>query len=321
MTSSAPSPHRSPGSSTRVRVKWDNVMIVLIGVVVAAFAVVGILLYSDSSSKPAAKDPATAPTQEQPAERSIEDTATGTLSLDDAIAVVEEVRTLMTEGRWDEASDRLELIPVDLRDASGATVAQQELDDRRASHDQLRDQLEAAVEARNWTGAQTLLKQLSALAPLNEELTATQELVDTALTPKQPATATDDATTKTSGGGGSTTTPSTSPATKPASTTKPAPATKPASSPKPASGAKPASSTPKPASGGSRPTTTGGGAGSSGGSSTGTGGAAATGGAPDVSSIAAGIDSGSSLADLGINLTPQQEAELEAALNQAMSGL
>ena len=319
MTSYAPSPHGPDDSSTRVRVKWDNVMIVLIGTVVAAFAVVGILMYSGPASKPKpAKDTSSAATTEVDEFTAATDAApAGELSLDDAIGVVEEVRALMTEGRWDEASDRLELIPAELQDASGATVAQQELDDRRESHEQLRSQLEAAVEARNWKGARTLLTQLAALAPLDADLTATQELVDTSLTPKSKAPAADaqDATA-TGGGGASAPKPAPKPATSP--TTKPAATTKPASGTKPTSGAKPASSTPKPATGGARPAATGGGA-STGGS---TGGAGATGGSSsDTSNIAAGIGSGSSIGDLGINLTPQQEAELEAALDQAISGL
>jgi hypothetical protein len=234
MTPFAPSPHGPADPSTRVRVKWDNVMIVLIGVVAATFAVVGILMFSHPAAKPAAKDPSTAAAPQVDATTpATDETAPGELSLDDAVSVVEEVRSLMTEGRWDEATDRLELIPTELRDASGATVAQQELEDRRASHDQLRSQLEAAVQARNWTGAQSLLAQLGELAPLDADLTATQELVDQALTPKQPAAAakTSAASTdasKTTESGVGATKPATTPATKPAATTRPAAATTPA---------------------------------------------------------------------------------------------
>ncbi len=334
MTSFAPSPHGSSGSSTRVRVKWDNVMIVLIGVVVAAFAVVGILLYADTGATPtAAKDPsaATAPETEA-SESAYADVAPGELSLDQAIEVVAEARTLMSEGRWVEAADRLELIPEDLRDGSGATVALSELEERRSTHDQLRAELEAAVEARNWKGAQAIIAKLSALAPLDADLTATQELIDTALTPKGSTKATGTkppATTATTSGGGST-------ATKPAA----APTVKPSSGAKPASSStRPAASgTTKPSSGGTRPPVIGGGASSGGssatsgagatagsaaaGSSTGTAGTGAgTGATAGTSNVIAGIGAGTTLGDLGINLTPAQEAELEAALEQAMAGL
>lgn len=351
MTPLAPSPHGSPGSSTRVRVKWDNVMIVLIGVVVAAFAVVGILLYSDSGTAPTpAKDPSTATA----AESGLTDVATeavepGALSLDDSIGVVEEVRAFMAEGRWVEAADRLDLIPTDLRDASGATEAQELLDERRGAHDQLRAELEAAIEARNWKGAQTVIAKLAELAPLDADLTATKELVDTALTPKRKGAnaGSKESTTATSTGGGGSES-STSGSTKPAagSNARPASNTKPASTkPKPASsGARPTSGTPRPtATGGGSSTagaatggtsvgsssTTGSSTGVSAGSSTGTGSATATGGSTTGTSGAtagtggaiAGIGSASSLGDLGINLTPQQEADLEQALEQALAGL
>lgn len=335
MTSFSPSPHGSTSSSTRVRVKWDNVMIVLIGIVVAAFAVVGILLYADSgASRTASKDPSTATAAESgTSESAYADVAPGELSLDDSLGVVAEARTLMSEGRWVEAADRLELIPAELRDASGATAAQATLEDRRGAHEQLRAELEAAVEARNWKGAQAIIAKLSALAPLDADLTATQELIDTALTPKHaaPARATKTSSTSAIGSGGGST------GTKPAA----APTVKPSSGAKPASSStKPQMSGTKPPTSGNRPTVTGGGASSGGsatiggsatggspsgsgsaGSVTGTAGTGTSGSTTGTGSAIAGIGSATTLGDLGIHLTPAQEAELEAALEQALASM
>ena len=324
MTSHADLPHGS-SSATRVRVRWDNIMIVLIGVTAAAFAVVAILMGGDSTEQPPAS---TGPAVEtEAAAPALETAEPGSLTLDDAVSLVEEVRALMAEGRWDEATDRLELVPDDLRDASGATTALADLEAARTEHEQLRAQLQAAVEARNFTTARALVTKLSALAPLDAELTATKELIDKALTPAAGGetgggasdSATPTATKATTGGGASTAGTSTgggagSSTSTTGSGAAPAATTPTTSKPKPAT-TKP--STTKPATGGARPTTGGG----STGSSNSTGGSPST-GTPGAGSAGAGATSPlDQLGDLGINLSPQEQADLAAALEQAMAQL
>src|SRR5687768_14036025 len=106
-------PAHSPmpsATATRVRVRWDNVMIVLIGAAVAAFAVVFVVMSGSGtkdqvSRRDAVKDPNT-PAATAP----VDAPTTGSLDVEDARGLVEEARSLMADARWAEATDRLDSI-------------------------------------------------------------------------------------------------------------------------------------------------------------------------------------------------------------------
>jgi hypothetical protein len=234
MTPNSPSPYSYSGTATRTRVKWDNIAIVLMGAVVAVFAVVGIMLTADKPAATPKPRPEAATSTEL-----LEDTATepaaGELTIDDANALIEEAKGFMAEARWDEAADRLATIPEEFRAEVGAEALEAQLAELRTQHDKLRAELTAAVEARQFKQAKGLLKQLAAIAALDADLLAIQEQVDAALAPTpaaKPKPATDDssnsnATSTTGGGGSSSTHANHSTSTKPTGT-KPKPKPKPA---------------------------------------------------------------------------------------------
>lgn len=284
-TALTPPPPSTP--ATRLRIKWEHVMIGLIAVTIVAFGAVGWLA---SQTTPAPAAPTTEAAQPAPAAATdaLADAAStaGTLTMDDAVGLVDEARSLMGEARWAEADERLSSVPDELRATSGADELAIELDAQRTSHDALRAELQATIETRQWPQAQALLKQLAAVAPLDAELLDAQAIVTDALNPKQPAIAKATAQTE---------------APKPA---KPAPAAavsaaasaapKPAAAPKP--GATPSNTTTKaPARTPAAPSTPAP--------------AAPTAPAP------AGAPAANGNGALGsIALTPAQEAELNAAL-------
>ena len=263
MTSYAPTPEKP----SRVRVRWDNVMIVLVVMAIVAFAGVAFILINAgrATDAPRPEGADTSPTT------AVADEATadaGALDLDDARGLVDDARALMTEARWDEAAEHLALVPVDMRDQMDVASVEQELAEARELHEGLRAQVTAMVEARRWVDARAALTQLEDMAPLDQELLDMRATVLAALAasdapspttpkadtstarpapaPKQPASGGGNAT----GGGGpapasSGSRPATSPATpatapKP-STAKPKPAAAPvATTPAPAGGAQPA---------------------------------------------------------------------------------
>lgn len=283
---SIPSPTST--SATQVRVRWDNVMIVLIGAAVAAAAVVFVVMTGDAV--PPTKRPA-APAKHAAAAPDTDPSATtdGGLDIDDARGLLEEARTLMADARWAEATDRLDTIPADLREIVGSSALAAEIDTKSAAWELHRTRLDAAVKGQQWKVARVELDELATLARLDTQLLELDATIDRELA-ATPAT---DTTTKqsTSGTTGS-------PATaKPATgsttgggaagagqgTTKPA-----GGSTKPATGTtKPSSGTTKPATGTTKP-------------STGT------------------TKPGSALPGLDVNLTPAQQAELEKALGDAL---
>lgn len=290
-----PVPVSPSPAATRTRVKWENVAILLGGLVVASFAVVVVLMQGAEQSSGAASTAtsrtATEPVSDQPVSEPASE-----LTMTDALGLVEEARQLMAEARWEEAAERLASVPTELRDVAGATRLAAQLETSRARHERLRAEAVAAVEARQWKQASTLLTQLAAIAPLDAELQALQATVDQALAPPPAATPRDQgaegvrtstpvepAGARTAAGGGS-------------SPTRPA-----AHAPRPAGGSgrpaegsgRPAATVPAPSATGGRPAASGGGA-----------------------STPAAIDP---LAP--IELTPQQEAELAAALGLAAGEL
>jgi hypothetical protein len=219
----SPSSYSYSGTATRTRVKWDNIAIVLMGAVVATFAVVAILATSDKApaQKPVAK-PAPVQDTEQTDATATDD---GELSLEDAQSLAEEARQFIAQARWDEAADRLATIPEEYRTTVDADAIEAELTKLRGEYDQLRSELTAAVEAHQWAEAKTLLAKLAKIAPLDADLLATQAQVTTALgggtastdkpatdkpasttgKPKPSGTNTTNSTS-TSGGGGTSTT-------------------------------------------------------------------------------------------------------------------
>lgn len=287
------------GFSTRTRVKWDNIAIVLIGLVVACFAVVGILASgggtaSSVTGKPSAEQPLAA----EPAEEALE--VEGALTAQDAQSLVDEARAFMTEARWDEAADRLATVPAEFRSTLGVEALEQELAATRAKHGRLTAELEASVQARQWKQAKVLLGELARIAVLDAQLLETQAIVEAALAPKpkpepkpkpKPAKADAVAVTRPAAvatGGGSA-------AASSGSTTRPRPA--PATS-------RPANSSTS--GGGTRPAAPSATSGSGTGAGTGTP-------ASGPASAAPGGSSGD------VHLTPDQQAEFEAALAAALA--
>lgn len=263
--------------ATRTRVKWENVAILAGGAVVATFAVV-LVLIQGAEQKPTTQ----APVQPQAAVTPTDGATVepeGALTMTDALGLVEEARQFIAEARWDEAAERLESVPAELREVAGATELAAVLETTRTRHEQLRAELVAAVEARRWTEAEGLLEQLAAIAPLDVELQAQQALVQQGLAPAAPTRRTDArpaaaaaaAPTRATGGDTTPSRPAAQPARPSVNASRPAPAT-----PSPAPSSTPA-----------RPSApTGGGA-----------------------SAPAALDP---LAP--VELTPEQEAELAAAL-------
>jgi hypothetical protein len=273
--------------ATRLRVKWEHVMIALITVAIIAFGFVAWLASSAADpAQPAASAVAPAAVPNETAAVA----PAGALTMDDAVGLVAEARSLMGEARWVEAAERLDSVPAELRATSGADALAAELELQRTNHDGLRAELLASVEARQWPEAKVLLRQLAAIAPLDAELLDAQAIVESALAPEPTtpkAAATEDAAAATTAGGGAArpstnTSSSATPAAATPAAAKPS-ASRPAAAPKPAAPSTPAAST-KPA--------------------TGVGAGSGTDAAAAIGAIAPGA----------IALTPAQEAELQAAL-------
>lgn len=267
MTQFSPSPANPyvPGA-TRTRLRWDN-----LAVLCAALAVVGgvtTTVMSQMSPKPKAEAAAAAPAAVAPAvtpDAADGATAINAATLEDANMLVSEARDFISQGRWEEAADRLASVDASMRPATEADIAQRELEAAQGSWTRLDAQLRTQVEAQEWTDARATLEALVDVAPLGEEQLDLQEAVEAALAPATAATTTKPAAT---------TTPTTKPAAAAATTTTPKPTastgggaaattTKPAATtpkPKPAAATtpKPATTTPKPAADGSSSTTIGG---------------------------------------------------------------
>ncbi|MEO6867094.1 MAG: hypothetical protein ABI200_03655 [Gaiellales bacterium] len=312
------SPPTGSPTSTRMRLKWENIMIVLIGVVVATFAVVGILASggTDEPTKQAAKP---APTLDASAEP--EALSGDALTIDDATSLVEEAGALMLEARWDEAIDRLDTIPADLRDVSGAAEVEVELSANRAKYEQLRGELDAAVEATQFPEARVLLAQLVGIAKHDSSLIELGvEIDDAEASAANPTAQVKKAKKDSKEGdvmkpGAAASKPSKAAAT-PAATGGGGAATtgaKPSSSKPAGSGAKPAK--PSGSAGGS----TGGGSGTRPPTGGGTGSGSVSGASPSdvtAAAAAAGISPGA----LGGSLSAADQAALQAALNELLAG-
>lgn len=164
-------------TATRTRVRWENLLLLFVAVSMAA-VVVAVIAGGQTSTTTKAPAPAS---QEAPLVDRL-DTAvpTSDLTVEDALGLVEEARQLMGEGRWDEAADRLASVPEELRDAAGAGTVQLQLEVDRTRFEQLRDELTASVEAKQWRSAASLLDQLAAIAPLTDDLLETKATVDAA---------------------------------------------------------------------------------------------------------------------------------------------
>ena len=229
MTPNSPSPYSYSGTATRTRVKWDNIAIVLMGAVVATFAVVGIMLTADKPKTAVKPDPTPVTGTDQLQDAAI-DAAAGELTIDDANALVDEAKGFMTEARWDEAADRIATIPDEFRAEVGADAVELQLTQLRTTHDKLRAELTAAVEARQFKQARAILRKLAAIAALDADLLVLQEQVDTALLhASKPATdnaaaSTGSTNATTSGGGGSSSGQSNNSTAPKPTTTKPKPA-------------------------------------------------------------------------------------------------
>lgn len=291
MSSFSPSP-QNPYVPTpmRTRVKWENISIILVGVAMAAGAVMFIM--SGETTKPPAK-PAAAPATLDAAPPAESEALTDDLSLEDSLGLVDEARSLMLDARWDDAADRLASVPDQFRVETGADTIATDLAATKVRWDGLTAKLETQVEQEAWTGAAESLRSLAAMARLDNELTATKVLVDEQLAPGAKAPAKPAATPAVTGGGAAAT--ATTPATKPAAA-KPV-GTKPATA-KPAT-AKPTAAKPTAT---ATPAATGGGAAANG---TGTNTAAAA--------AAAGIDS----TMIDQQLLDQINLALEGALAEA----
>jgi hypothetical protein len=275
----------------QTRIKWENVMIGLIALVVVVFGTVGYLI----STAPGPQEQASGTEMGSatfPGDADTTAPVASILTLEDAVGLVEEARVLMREARWDEAADRLASVPQDLHAASGASALALELEGTRTRYEQLRAQFDAAIEARQWAEAEELFTQLASIATPNDELLAAHATAVERLRGPKPAAGGDgfeaaaQTTAANAAGGG-------------AGATRPKPATAAAAAaPRPASTApKPATQQPKPAAETIRPAPTSPGTGTAAGSST----------------------AGSGLP--AIALTPEQEAELAAALGFAMGEL
>lgn len=294
------------GSPTLTRVKWDNIAIVLFGLVLAAFAVVAILMSGDEpASRPAKQSPAALETTDAaPAEAA--------LSLDEAIGLADEARALMGEARWDEAADRLATIPAEHRAATGAEALEQQLEEMRETHDTLRAELGAAVEARQWQEASAILRKLAKIATLDAPLLEVQSLVAQAIDgpAAQESAAEDDPPARprkrsqASGGG---TAASSATAAGPTSASTHGSAARPA-----AGSTRPTGSRPRPAA-----TTAGGRPAVPPTAPAGTIGA----GTPNGSGAATAPSGGMGDIAGGVQLTAAQQQELEAALAKVLEGL
>lgn len=150
------------------RIRWGNLAIA----VAIAAAAVGIATWfvldgrAASSATPASAQPGSAPGT------IVAGMADGEMSAAAATDLVAEATSLMGEGRWEEAADRLASIPAEHRDASGADAVAATLEQRRTRHQELRATLDAQLEARQWRRADATLDELEALVPLDDQLVA-----------------------------------------------------------------------------------------------------------------------------------------------------
>ncbi len=234
-----PSPASPAAAGVQTRVRSENLMVALICLVVATFAIVGVVAMRQPA-EPATSATTQAPATAQPLDAAADPAlATTSMTLADATALVDEARQLMREARWDEAADRLASVPEQLAVATGSGSLALELQVARERHGQLRAELDAAVEARQWQQADGLLDELAGIAQLDQQLLDLRAVVDAALAPEEPVRETTPAPETTAK-------PATDTASKPKP--KPTPAAKPAAQPA-ATGSTKDPAAPAPASG------------------------------------------------------------------------
>ncbi len=176
MVSESPRTPAAAQPPLRTRVKWENLLILL---VVASFAVIGVIALVVAKPEAGHADAPKLATNDP--DSSAAESPDTQITLDDAIDLVTEARSLMREARWDEASDRLATVPSDLRGDSGAGALALTLASTRGTWDQLRSELEAAIKDHRWTIADQALDRLAGIATLDDELAAARRVVDASL--------------------------------------------------------------------------------------------------------------------------------------------
>ncbi|MCW2956809.1 MAG: hypothetical protein JWO69_1678 [Thermoleophilia bacterium] len=259
MSSFAPNPQNPYLATTRTRVRWENIAIILVCAVLAAGAVTYIMTGDTSKpTTPVESSGDAAPSLPEPALTDDASAAVeGELTFEDSLSMVDEARSLMLDARWDDADDRLTSVPEQFRVDAEADVVAADLTTKRERWAALGTKLEEQVTASQWEAAAKTLVALTAIARLDDDQLRTKELVDANLAPEEaPAKA--KAKAKATKAEAAKAEASKTEAAKPAAVTgggAAAPATKPVAKPakKPA---KPAASAAKPATGGGAPATT-----------------------------------------------------------------
>lgn len=298
--SSSPRPNVAPA---RTRVRWDNVMILLVGLVAAAFAVTLILANGTRGDAPATPTTSKAAAPAGTSPSSAETLADG-IDMDEARGLVDEATVFLRSARWDEAADRLATVPEELREISGASDLLVRLEESRTRYTTLRSQLDAAIEARQWKRADALLAELATIATPTDELTALQARVKAALDPAAGADAPAPDETSNAGRATAPATTATTPRPRPqASSTTGGGAARPSGS-----GTRPSGTATGSSAGSSRPQApaprpSGGSTSAASGAGTGT-----------------STGAGTSIDDLTSGMTQGQQQELEDALESALAG-
>jgi hypothetical protein len=178
-----PSPQLSV--QTRTRVKWDNILIVVAGTALAAVAVVLILA---SGSATGAKAPtthaSTPPATTSPTADAVTTPAAadGALTLEDSQGLVDEAKDLLASARFDEAIDRLETVPAEYTAQTGSAQLEAQATADRTQYATMRKQLDAALEARQFTDADKLVKAMLLIAPKDASLADAQATISDGLT-------------------------------------------------------------------------------------------------------------------------------------------
>jgi hypothetical protein len=189
---SIPSPQLP--AQTRTRVKWDNILIVVAGASLAAVAVLLILASGSTTPSPSSAHKPAPHVATADLDAATAPAADGTLTLEDSQGLVEEAKDLLASARFDEAIDRLETVPAEFAAQTGSAQLEAQATANRSRYATMRQQLDADLEARQFTDAAKLVKAMLVIAPKDGSLADAQAAITDGLAPAAAPAAADHAT-------------------------------------------------------------------------------------------------------------------------------
>lgn len=159
----------------RYRLRWDNMLIALVAVVICFIAVPFILKGNPSSQA--------RPTQVTDMRNKIP--SDPSITLEQAITIVDGARKKLRLGQFEQASAMLARIPESLLVDSGAEALGDDIARLSAKYNQLSNEAFDYADKEMWDRVASNLAEIKRIAPLNDELRALQLRLDAAMKPQE----------------------------------------------------------------------------------------------------------------------------------------